>query len=69
MDKELFINACKSDKCKKGIGTLSEKTLHSVLKNYFEPFSENHEIKIGNYVADIVGENGIIEIQTRQFIV
>ena len=41
--------------------------MHSVLKNYFEPFSENHEIKIGNYVADIVGENGVIEIQTRQF--
>lgn len=51
---------------KKGIGTLSEKTLHAVLKEYYEPDSDSQEVKIGNYVADIVGENGIIEIQTRQ---
>lgn len=50
-----------------GIGTLGEKTLHAVLKNYFEPYGENQEIRIGGYVADIVGENGVIEIQTRQF--
>lgn len=49
-----------------GIGTLSEKTLHAVLKDYFEPHSDSQEIKIGNYVADIVSENGIIEIQTKQ---
>ncbi len=67
MDKELFFAACESEKKQKGIGTLGEKTLHSVLKNYYEPFHENHEIKVGGYVADIVGENGIIEIQTRQF--
>ncbi len=50
-----------------GIGTLGEKTLHAVLKYCYEPREENHEIKIGGYVADIVGENGIIEIQTRNF--
>lgn len=50
-----------------GIGTLSEKTLHAVMKNYFEPHEENHEIRIGGYVADIVSEQGIIEIQTRNF--
>lgn len=37
------------------------------MKNYFEPYGENQEIRIGGYVADIVGENGVIEIQTRQF--
>ena len=47
-----------------GIGTLREKTLHAVLKYYYEPHCENHEITIGQYVADIVDENGIIEIQT-----
>ncbi|MGN0593977.1 MAG: hypothetical protein ACI4I6_02355 [Hominimerdicola sp.] len=52
---------------KNGIGTLSEKTLHAVLKNYFEPHEDNHEIPVGGFVADIVNENGIIEIQTRQF--
>lgn len=49
------------------IGTLSEKNLHAVLKQYFEPRIENQEIKIGKYVADIVSENKIIEIQTRAF--
>lgn len=48
-----------------GIGTLRERTLHAVLKYYFEPDSENHEIRVGGYVADIVGADGIIEIQTR----
>ena len=42
-------------------------TLHAVLKNYYEPFEQNHEIKVGRFVADIVGEQGVIEIQTRNF--
>lgn len=50
-----------------GIGTLSEKTLHAVLKYYYEPRESNHEIRFGRYVTDIAGENGVIEIQTRQF--
>lgn len=50
-----------------GIGTLREKTLHAVMKNYFEPHDENHEISVGGYVADIVSERGIIEIQTGSF--
>lgn len=50
-----------------GIGTYGEKTVHSVLKNYFEPYEDNHEQKIGGFVADIIGENGIIEIQTAGF--
>ena len=71
MDKELFYAACDkiigNGRSRKGIGTLGEKTLHAVLKNYYEPFEENHEIKVGRFVADIVGEQGVIEIQTRQF--
>ena len=47
-----------------GIGTLGEKTLHAVLKHFYEPDPEAHEIRVGPYVADIVGEAGIIEIQT-----
>ena len=71
MSNERFIKArdkviC-SEREKKGIGTLGEKTLHAVLKNYFEPNEENHEIPLGKFVADIVGEQGVIEIQTRQF--
>lgn len=73
MDKELFKQAChkvvhnKERYLSKGIGTLGEKTLHSVLKNYFEPDENNHESKISSFVADIVTGDGIIEIQTRQF--
>lgn len=50
------------------IGTLSEKSLHATLKWYYESDGDRHEIPIGNYVADIVGEHGIIEIQTRNFV-
>lgn len=65
--KEDFLKACNSVRQEKGIGTLGEKTLHNILKNYYEPHQENHEIKVGGFVADIVGEKGIIEIQTRNF--
>lgn len=48
------------------VGTQNEKTLHAVLKNYYAPFSDEQEIKIGSYFADAVCEDGIFEIQTRQ---
>ena len=51
----------------KGIGTLSEKTVHAVLKNYFEPDEDKHEVALNGYFADIFNENGIIEIQTGNF--
>lgn len=71
VDRERFLQAVKAN-CKrvqgaKGIGTLGEKSVHAVLKAYFEPHGENTEIRIGDFVADIAGENGIIEIQTKQF--
>lgn len=50
-----------------GIGTLSEKSVHAVLKNYFAPNEDYHEIPIEGYVADIYTGEEIIEIQTRQF--
>lgn len=69
MDQERFDEACKKiigvDRDRKLIGTLGEKTLHAVLKCYFEPYADNHEVKLGSFYADIVGEDGIIEIQTR----
>lgn len=55
------------DRQRLGIGTLSEKTVHAILKNYYEPDEEKQEIPIENYVADIYCNNEIIEIQTRQF--
>lgn len=50
-----------------GIGTLSEKTVHAVLKYFYAPDTDMHEIPIGNYVADIYTGQEIIEIQTRSF--
>ncbi len=52
---------------RKGIGTLSETGIHNALKYYFEPDGSCHEISVGGYVADIVGEDGIIEIQNGHF--
>ena len=71
MDKELFFNACQKiinrEHRLNGIGTYGEKTVHAVLKCCYDPFEDKHEQKIGGYIADIVGENGIIEIQTAGF--
>lgn len=71
MDTLRFHEACdkiiNKERSRNGIGTIGEKTLHAVLKSYFEPHEENQEISLGGYVADIAGENGVIEIQTRNF--
>lgn len=71
MDRQRFSEACKliigKDRSANGIGTLGEKTLHSVLKNYFQPDPSKQEIPVGSFIADIVNGNDIIEIQTRQF--
>lgn len=55
------------DRQRLGIGTLAEKSLHAILKNYYEPNEDRQEIPIENYVADIFADGEIIEIQTRQF--
>lgn len=55
------------DRQRLGIGTLSEKTVHAILKNYYEPNEDRQEIPIENYVADIYADGEIIEIQTRHF--
>lgn len=52
---------------RQGIGTLSEKTVHAVLKNYYAPDTDMHEIPIENFVADIYTGSEIVEIQTRSF--
>lgn len=52
---------------KNQIGTLSEKSVHSEIKNYLEPRKDYQEIKVGNYIADIKRDNEIFEVQTQQF--
>lgn len=55
------------ERLRSGIGTLSEKTTHMILKNYYEPDVDKQEIPIGNYVADIFTGQEIIEIQSAGF--
>ncbi len=50
-----------------GIGTLQEKTVHAVLKDYYAPDFDMQEIPIDGYVADIYTGTEIIEIQTANF--
>lgn len=71
MDQQLFHRICdeviNQEQGLMGIGTLGEKTVHSVLKNYYETNKNNHEIKTSGYVADICNGQEIIEIQTQGF--
>lgn len=71
IDYTLFEQACTkmigSLQGQNGIGTLREKTIHSVLKYYYAPNSAYHEVKIGPYVADICIDGEIFEVQTRNF--
>ena len=65
---ENALEKAKKNKAFEGsIGTLSEKALHSVLKYYLEPCDDFHEVAIGRYVADIMRDGCITEIQTRGF--
>jgi len=69
MDKDAFELAknkiLRDDRFRHGIGTLSEKTLHAILKLYYGPDTDMHEVPIENYVADIYNGERIIEIQTH----
>ena len=49
------------------IGTLSEKTLHAVVKYYIEPDDAKHEVKVGSFYADIAVDDAIVEVHTRSF--
>lgn len=71
IDKEKFERAKEKviglQRVRNGIGTLQEKTIHAVLKNYYEEDSDKQEIPIDTFVADIYNGREIIEIQTTQF--
>ena len=70
-DKERFSEACRALSgvvpSRNGIGVLSEKTLHSVIKRFIEPNEALQEVKVGNHYADIKNDDGIFEVQTRSF--
>ncbi len=71
MDRMVFNQAIEKivyqERERYGIGTLSEKTLHAVVKNYMEPNEDYHEVPLEGYVADIFREGRVVEIQTAHF--
>ncbi len=71
MDNQMFLKAREQvlgvSTRQNGIGTLGEKTLHAVLKQYLEPDRQYQEVPVGGFVADIKRGRQIIEIQTRSF--
>lgn len=71
MDHILFESACQkvlnSQPGLDGIGTLQEKSVHSVIKNYLAPDPSKQEIQIEGFVADIFNGSEIIEVQTGNF--
>ncbi len=71
MDKERFIEIknefISTNRERYGIGTLKEKTVHGILKDYYAPDRDMQEIPINGYVADIYTGKEIFEIQTAHF--
>ena len=48
------------------IGTLNEKPLHAGLKTWYAKPGDTFEIKVDNYFIDIIQDDLLVEIQTRQ---
>ena len=67
-DKERFDALCEkySEWCQEGnsIGTYKEKRLHVILKRLVSSRPECYEVKVGKYVADVLCDGHITEIQT-----
>ena len=71
MDKDAFEQAKLKVLLKQhdphGFGTLQEKTVHAVMKLYYEPNMDYHEVPIEGYIADIYTGKRIIEVQNGNF--
>ena len=50
-----------------GIGLINEKPLHASLKQWYARPGDRFEVPVGRFVIDIVRDNLLIEIQTRNF--
>ena len=70
-DAERFERLCRED-CEalhtsEGIGTVSEKRLHRILKKFASEDTDTHEAEVGRYIADVCRNGKIYEIQTASF--
>lgn len=50
-----------------GIGTLQERSLHAAIKRLYEGPGVQMEVAIEGYIVDVVKDDLLIEIQTRNF--
>src|SRR4026209_2429372 len=50
-----------------GIGLLNEKPLHASLKRWYARPGDRFEVPVDGFVIDIVRDDLLIEIQTRNF--
>lgn len=71
-ERELFSELCREDLALHGtdgdsIGTYNEKRLHRILKRFITEDANCYEVKIGRYVADVLLDGNIFEIQTGSF--
>lgn len=71
MIRERFSAICEEERllpCEKpqGIGVYNEKSLHRVLKRLICEDESAYEIPVGRFVADVLCDGHITEIQTRQ---
>lgn len=69
-EKERFLLARRSlenDHLRYNIGTYKERSQHMILKLFYEPDVTYHEVPFEGYVADVLNQEGITEIQTAAF--
>src|SRR5674536_198740 len=50
-----------------GINIKNEKSLHSSIKQWYVVPGDRFEVKVDKYVIDLVREDSLIEIQTKNF--
>lgn len=69
-DSDLFVTVKRSLEDQRSgynIGTYNEQTQHMLLKLFYEPDINCHEVSYAGYIADILNDRGITEIQTVGF--
>jgi len=72
--KELFESLCAAESyrvqgidAESGIGIYNEKRLHRILKNTVCEKEDCFEVKVGRYVADVLDDDTVYEIQCASF--
>ena len=71
-EQERFARLCAEDEAavppkSVGIGTYNEKRIHRIVKRFVCDDENCFEIKVGRYVADVLCDGRITEIQTASF--